>query len=462
MKRSFRHYSLASLVIVVVAAVAIFLAYRTIVIHGIMLIAESSSVTTARIALHPIRQHLAYFLDTANQQGVAPVSAVLPVELEGAIAAVMRDSRVVRVKIYNAQGAVVFSTSHHQIGSQQASNPGFMAAMQGKVSVKLVYRDHFNAFDQSTESDNLVQTYLPVRRAATGPVIGVFETYTDVNPLVMESERSEILIAVVTILVLGAMYGALLGFVARSNRLIAEQQRTIREKSELLEQLSHHNMAREESDRKRWATDLHEGLAQTLGAVKLLLELSRGSTQGEKSEKGDKLQALVPVLQSAISQTRALATDLSPPGLDVLGLGATLRGLSGAFESEHPAVRVDLQFQLAEADVPAPLKIVIYRTVEAVLKLLDSRRAISQVRIRLDRTGSTLSLRIQDEAKVLASAIDQAQGRAGSDPAATEVLERVIISGGTLTVGGEDDAGTLRAAWTLEETPAAQPDSLLQ
>ena len=457
MKRFFRNYSLASLAIVVLAAVAIFLAYRSIVIRGIMLLAESGSVTTARIALHPIRHHLADFLDEANRLGEAGTAVTLPQELEGAIAAVMRDSRVVRVKIYNERGRVVFSTNPRQIGNFQGTNPGFMAAAQGKIAVKLVYRDHFNAFDQVTESDNLVQTYLPVRSGSAKPVIGVFETYTDVNALVMEAEHSEILIAVVTFSILGAMYAALLVFVSRSNRLIEQQQRTIREKSVLLEQLSSNNMVREESERKRWSTDLHEGLAQTLGAIKLLLEASRGSAKGEKS---DKLQALVPVLQEAITQTRAIAMDLSPPGLDALGLGPTLRGLRGAFESDHPAIQVDLQIQPREADIPPALKIVIYRTVEALLKLLDSQHATSRVMLRLERAGPALRLSCHDESQVLVTAIANAQ--AGDHSGASEVLERVIISGGTLSVSGEGERAALRAEWTVPEVAEQLTEPLLK
>lgn len=447
MKNFFRNYSLASLAIICLAAVAIFIAYRGIVIRGITLLAESSSVTTARITLHPIRHYLAHYLEDANRQGQDPRSLGMPDELEDAIAEVMRDSRVVRVKIYNHQGVVFFSTNPAQIGDQKASNPGFMSAMSGKVSVKLIYRDHFNAFDQSTEADNLVQTYLPVRSRSTGPVIGVFETYTDVNALVMESEQSELLIALVTCSVLGAMYAALLLFVARSNQLIQDQQRTIREKSELLEQLSHQNMAREESDRKRLATDLHEGLAQTLGAVKLVLENSRAAAPGSKN---DVLQSIIPVLQNAIRQTRTIAMDLSPPGLDDLGLGPTLRGLRGEFERAHPSIQVDLQMSPQEAEIPAPLKIVIYRIVEAVLKLLDSHPVTTRVLIRLERDDATLALRFQDDAGILVGAMAQEEGEVDAGSLSSVVRERVIISGGKLTVSEETPAGAvLRAAWPL-------------
>ena len=448
MKNFFRNYSLTSLVIVCIAAATIFLAYRTILIRGITMLAETSSVTTARITLHPIRLDLARYLEEANKPGRDPESVSLPVELDDAIEEVMRDSRVVRVKIYNHDGIVFFSTDPRQIGDHKSENPGFISAMAGKVAVKLVYRDHFNAFDQSTESDNLVQTYLPVRSRSTGPVIGVFETYTDVNALVMVSEQSEVLIGSLTILVLGAMYAALLMFVLRSNYLIENQQRTISEKSELLEKLSHQNMAREAMERKRLATDLHEGLAQTLGAVKLLLE---NAPAGAAAGKSDTVKSIIPILQNAISQTRAIAVDLSPPSLDDLGLGATLRGLRSEFEHANPSIHIDLQMLVPDSEIPSALKIFVYRVVEAVLKILDAHPNAGRVQIRLERDAEALVLLMQDDARILVQALSMTDAGADKGALASVVHERVIISGGRLAVvRNADDREVLRATWSLQ------------
>ena len=446
-KRFFRNYSLASLAIIFLAAVAIFMAYRSIVIRGIALLAESSSVTTTRIALHPIRHHLADFLEEANRPRPKAQPIPLPAELEDAIAEVMRDSRVVRLKIYNEKGIVAFSTQSSQTGDDMSSNPGFLAAMDGKTSVKLIYRDHFNAFDESTESDNLVQTYLPVRRRSSGSILGVFETYTDVNALVAQTEHSEILIAIVTALVLGITYAALLMFVARANRVIDDQQRTIREKSSLLEQLSHRNLAREEMDRKRLATDLHEGLAQTLGAVKLLLEKSGAGPQGHV---GKALQSIIPLLQNAIRQTREIAMDLSPPGLDDLGLGPTLRGLQREFQRANASPHVDLQIAVQESDIPGSLNIVLYRVVEAVLKLLGDQAGVRSAQIRLAREGDAIVLLGRDDARALVTAMEnEVKHESGASPA-SRIRERVIISGGNPGVH-IDAAGEvwLRFSWQL-------------
>ncbi|MCK7490534.1 MAG: hypothetical protein MZW92_01070 [Comamonadaceae bacterium] len=52
------------------------------------------------------------------------------------------------------------------------------------MASKLVYRDAFNVFDRATESDNLIQTYVPILGASGEAVRGVFELYADVNAMV--------------------------------------------------------------------------------------------------------------------------------------------------------------------------------------------------------------------------------------------------------------------------------------
>jgi len=65
MVRFIRNYSIASLVGIVVAAVAMIVMFRAVLIRGITTIAESSSVASARIALHPIVPQLVDYLNVA-------------------------------------------------------------------------------------------------------------------------------------------------------------------------------------------------------------------------------------------------------------------------------------------------------------------------------------------------------------------------------------------------------------
>ena len=57
---------------------------------------------------------------------------------------------------------VVYSTKEKQIGDDARQNQAYISAMQGRITSTLRYRDTFNIFDQATEEDNLIQTYIPI------------------------------------------------------------------------------------------------------------------------------------------------------------------------------------------------------------------------------------------------------------------------------------------------------------
>jgi signal transduction histidine kinase len=317
--------------------------------------------------------------------------------------------------------------------------------MRGKVSVKLVYRDTLNPFDGVTEDDNLVQSYIPVRRRANGPVLGVFELYTDVDPLVRQAERYELLAVAATVLILATLYLALLLVVRRARDIIDAQAQTIRENNAVLEVLSRESLRREERDRKKFATDLHEDLAQMLSAVKVAVEGARAGAMGQQRES---LGAVVPDLQRAIAKVRSIAVDLRPPSLDDLGLVATLETLCREFAEAYPAIHVETDLHVPEAQIPTSLKIVIYRIVESALRIIGERRGGSIVGIELSRRGAALDLVVRAEGAVVDPVLEAA-GPEG-DAAFMEIRERAVISGGRFTVEHSPGGATrVRATWPL-------------
>jgi hypothetical protein len=169
-----------------VTAVVLAYLYRHVAVSAIVDLGEQNNVLLSQAALNATRDELIGFLRRVDVQttGVAAPVPTIPEEIERHIQASMNHTSVVRIKIYDRQGRVVYSTKASQVGDLHEQNPGFLAAMKGRVESKLIYRDTFNVFDQEGEEDNLIQTYLPVNEAPWGPVFGVFEVYTDVQPVV--------------------------------------------------------------------------------------------------------------------------------------------------------------------------------------------------------------------------------------------------------------------------------------
>lgn len=328
----------------------------------------------------------------------------------------------------------------------ESGNPGVIAAIGGRTFSRLVFRDTFNMFASTTSEDNLVQTYIPIRKTPTSPVVGVFEIYTDANPLVSQAEHTELIILVGVAAICLALYLVLLLIVQRAERIIEAQQQTIRERTQTLETLSAQLVANEENEKKRIAAELHEGIAQTLAAIKVNVEKTCHSLGQDRPQDGAGMGALVPIIQGAIQDVRELAMELRPSSLDDLGLVPTLAWFFREFQSIYPGIRIEQRIQVTEQDVPVPLKIIVYRIVQEALHCIAKYTQSDQVVVGLHKTADAIELSI---ARNPAAPVPDNAGEAnGHAPGMTTLRQRAVLSGGHFVVETDARKGTtIRASW---------------
>ena len=105
------------------------------------------------------------------------------------------------------------------------------------------------------------------------------------------------------------------GIYARKNRALAARERQLAEMSRRL-------LTAQDEERRRIAGSLHDGLIQSLAAVKLHLAPAKDRL-GEEAHR-----AMTEMLDETIGQTRTLAYSIRPPLLDDLGLVPSLQRLA--------------------------------------------------------------------------------------------------------------------------------------
>ncbi len=445
-----RHYALSSFLSILIAAVLLTAFYRQIEVQETTEFARKSNLVLTEAVLDSVRQDLDEYLESVTNLGPQAVSNVqFPPALASNIAKLKEKSSIAKIKIYNKRGVVVFSTDRHEIGRVDIGDSGFASASKGQAVSDPSYRDDFSIFGERLVDDNMARTYVPVRLSPADPVLGALVTYADMSPAVTQNKRDVIAIIGGMALILTLLYAVLLLVVMRAKKIIDAQQDTIRERTAVLETLSVQLIASEEAEKLNLAVSLHDGLAQTLTAIKTRIEHSLERMSANRV-RDDSLNTALAALQGAIEEVQEMAADLRPSSLDKLGLLPTIRWFCREFEYLHPDIRIEQQISAQEHEIPAMLKIVIYRIIEAVLKDIGNNAHRDRIRLSLKPNGNAIMLAIDDVPQYSASA-ETALG-AGAHPRMrfAAAQERATLSGGAFSAAFNHEGGiTLHASWAM-------------
>ncbi|MBL3600415.1 MAG: hypothetical protein JMN25_11170 [gamma proteobacterium endosymbiont of Lamellibrachia anaximandri] len=369
-----RFFGLTSFISISVTALLIIVFIRGLIVSSVEAISEQGNSTLTNAAVSFFSEELNAFIELVERDGEAGVAAMMAsTRLRRHIHDLLRETSVVRVKIYDWSGRVIYSTKSGQIGRMQEGNLGFAAAISGNETTRIIYRDTFNLFDEETAEDNLVQTYVPIHALDKSTVVGVFEIYSDINEQIKEAGASVAGLIIGVVVVMVILFGILFFHIKRAERVVKQQQRENRERQHTLEILSSKMLTAQEDEKKRIANELHEDVVQTLVAVKFHLENQLQQLGKDTDSSTNEPDPIVKVLQDAARKIRAVAVDLRNPSLDDFGLKTTITSMV----KEYSSISDDLNFvatvQIPEEEIPLERKNIIYRilneTLTAICKL---------------------------------------------------------------------------------------------
>jgi signal transduction histidine kinase len=232
--------------------------------------------------------------------------------------------------------------------------------------------------------------------------------------------------------VLAAMVAHVLGQLETSSRVLRTMYRELSVLHRRLDQ------AKEQGERLV-SRELEAEVSQTLAALKMRLQLWRGS--GVKITEAD-LDDTVALIHDLIARTRSLSVGLRPPLLDDLGIEPALR----AFVEERAreaGLEASLEASgLKSSRLPIELETACFRIVEEAVINATHHPHAKRLVVTLRRTDDQLRIRVENDGDPSSSAEAQAKVDAGHF-GLIGMRERVRMLGGelALSTSGPGDAG---------------------
>jgi signal transduction histidine kinase len=253
---------------------------------------------------------------------------------------------------------------------------------------------------------------------------------------------------------------------AEMNRKLLQQigerqlvEKRLRESEMELRSLSRQLLSAGETERKRIAHELHDGVGQALTAIKYSAEISLKKLR--KSIDTDEihfLENIVTLTQGAIKEVRHIIKVLRPTVLDDLGVIAILSDLCREFIGIYSHIEVQKEIIVQEAEIPLFLKTTIFRIVQEALNNVAKHSRASRLVLRLGKKKGVLMLEIVDNGIGIQkrNRIQCKRSRHGFGIAG--IRERVKQTGGICAIENVTETGTaISVCWPLDKIVHLEP-----
>lgn len=397
-------------------------------------------------------------------------------EIGAAATAISQRAEMVGVKLWGAEGRILFSNDPALEGLVFSGSPEKAAAWQGELSWRVTPLDDYEHRRLRETWSRLLEIFCPLRDGATGSVIAVVEFYHSLDQLEaslrLKRQTMWLLLAAIGI----PMYALLAIAARRTSRTIWTQERElhrrVRELGELLEQnrnlhrqirmAAAHATALNERFRQRTSAELHDGPVQDISYA--LLQVDRldavharcsAATTDDCCELESRLDDIRSALSLAVDELRRLAADFSGVDLAAVSPEAALRK---AVERHLKRTETPVHVEISEMPEDAPLstKITLFRVVQESLQNAFRHADGRDQRVRAWSDKSSIWVEVSDRGP----GFDVAEAMAREDCLGlTGLRDRVSILGGRFRVDSDPASGT-RVVACLPRVPGAEcPDA---
>lgn len=239
----------------------------------------------------------------------------------------------------------------------------------------------------------------------------------------------------------------------------ASRERAVRfagGKQDALAALMHQTIKVQEEERRRVATEIHDGVTQQLVSIWFRVHacqrlLERGEVDGAIAELATMKQAI----DETLAETRNAIYNLRPATLDDLGLVPALHEFAARFQGET-GILCSVEAP-GEWRLPAHLETALYRIAQEALANVRKHAEAANAGLLLNASGDSVTLTIADDGNgfdvdaYLTDRPPTSFGLAG-------MRERVQLVGGSLSIRSAPGRGSqIRVTVPFDHTGEGAP-----
>jgi signal transduction histidine kinase len=153
----------------------------------------------------------------------------------------------------------------------------------------------------------------------------------------------------------------------------------------------------EESERKRVAKELHDGLGPLISNLKMSIS---ALSIPENSDQKEMVRNMKQVVNESLSTIREISNNLSPHVLDSFGLLSALKAFTGKI-AERKIIAIDIEGNIQDRRFSQNIEITIYRVLCELINNTLRHAGANSVYIRLIEADGYLFISYRDNGKGL-------------------------------------------------------------
>jgi signal transduction histidine kinase len=195
----------------------------------------------------------------------------------------------------------------------------------------------------------------------------------------------------------------------------------------------------EARERREIASDLHDHIGQALAFAAQKLSVLRGNSIF--SGMDDDFDEILSILRQAISYTRDLTVEISPPVLYELGLPAAIDWLAERTTARH-GLPVKMSNDGEPAELGEDLRVFIFKTVQELINNVIKHAEASKVEIRSSWKDEGFEIEVRDDGRGFDPETFERDSSDSCCFGLFNIRERLSYLGGTFTIDSSPGAGT--------------------